>query len=911
MTDHSAVPGRRQFLKTSLSAALGAGLVSLEPADANSTRRGPSRSVRTDSFRVVDAFDRPDTYYHGDGWESLTPGYWKIEDGALRRRLRTRGGETRQQNWFPWHWETHTDHAMPLEYDPSQPFGMLMRRDWELEGGYALQMQGRVLGLPPTESGEVERKDHTPGYGLIGLAFGSSTLFESWTGRGDPGDAAWMALWRDDGRFGIYDHATDAPRPARKGTERHAPGLSVGDRFTIELCVEEAGSGRVRVEAVLHARGETVIQAVEEVDAASFTDGYFGLVGRGLLDVEIEEVAIDPGENTSLEAPLNECHMAYPLGQTLEERAEGWQCRFVSLFRSEGEEAAIRIAETPDPEDGWESVPVAGTGAIVTNDFRRNTALIDAVLPGSPADQTFYYTVWKDGENVTADPRIGTDAVGAGTGFIGEVPEDGGYLGRLPQLAPPYRLCGLSCHAVTGNQPDLPDDGAYGAWWLHDQPTPEAFRHLEEYDYQVMLWEDDVWYMELTMSPLSTDDAYRVVTNTMGGPTSRWQMMRHWNVINPGDHDHGLDDVKGPEQYILRNEEGLGHDPEYLRRNFEIVSHLTRGEARPSGRGNPKRWARWQMPNEDFSLIICDGRIWRGSQETDVWEGEGWGLQNNLYDRTNPNRTLLGEEQFAWLQETVRTDPAPLLCLTGINGLHTVWQGKLQSEATGEVFRQDDRVAADYAGWVKAGSDRVIDLLGSRSGVVSVYGDVHTGSILKNTEHGLYEASFGPIGRSGSRSVKQGFGRSMTDFDGRDVEVEALYHDTYQNPDLDPLEGPSYWNVLEMVFDPREEETDIQLRIRNLVDPPSEAPRGGGSVGVSLSDTGRSPASRLPDISLLSNARVQVMRPNGRPVRAMRTREDGTLADRSLADVPPGEELLLVARRGEESESAVVSTEAT
>jgi hypothetical protein len=55
-----------------------------------------------------------------------------------------------------------------------------------------------------------------------------------------------------------------------------------------------------------------------------------------------------------------------------------------------------------------------------------------------------------------------------------------------------------------------------------------------------MLWEDDVWYLELAFPPPSVDDAYKVITTTLGGPTTRWQMMRHWNVLNPGDHDYGL-----------------------------------------------------------------------------------------------------------------------------------------------------------------------------------------------------------------------------------------------------------------------------------------------------------------------------------------------------------------------------------
>ena len=161
---------------------------------------------------------------------------------------------------------------------------------------------------------------------------------------------------------------------------------------------------------------------------------------------------------------------------------------------------------------------------------------------------------------------------------------------------------------------------------------------------------------------------------------------------------------------------------------------------------------------------------------------------------------MLDEEQFAWLQEVIRTDSSPLICLTGINGLHTVWTSGKKYSNTEDDFRQRDRVAADYAGWVAAGSDGVIELLGSRDGIVSVYDDVHNGAILKNTKHRLYECSFGPIGRTEGRAAISGFGPAMKDYDGRDMLVKALYHMAYGTPELQPRTGPMYWNFMEMEF---------------------------------------------------------------------------------------------------------------
>ena len=33
--------------------------------------------------KILDDFERADSRYHGHGWESMSPGYWKLEDEAL------------------------------------------------------------------------------------------------------------------------------------------------------------------------------------------------------------------------------------------------------------------------------------------------------------------------------------------------------------------------------------------------------------------------------------------------------------------------------------------------------------------------------------------------------------------------------------------------------------------------------------------------------------------------------------------------------------------------------------------------------------------------------------------------------------------------------------------------------------
>ncbi len=856
------------------------------------------------------SFDRPDSLYHGDDWETLNPGYWQIEGKALRRRIHSLGDRARKTG-FPYHYETHGrqlgSYSMPVDYDPSLPPGLIWHRHWRLQGNYGVVLKGRVVAEAhgPLEGDDDTWRMYQPGYGLLGLAFASATLYESFGMAGGNGKAAWIAAWTDDGYFGVREHGSDAVIALER-----APRPKAGDEYEVGIRVAGGTADRATLEASLtiEGRGQVASVQVEGVDRTKHLTGFVGVAGRGLLDFSASSFTVEPGANAPLSPATNECHMCYALGDTLRRDGGSWQVRFVGLFRGDGDEAAVRVADAPQPQGGWASVPVAGSAPIVNNDFRRNTAVIDATLPRNPAETDLYYTVWKDGRDVTGDPRLGTDAVGIGTGQVGEVPASGSYVGRLPCLSAPYKLCGLSCHAIHGGGPKLPDAGRGGGFFVHDQPTPGAYRHLEEYGFQVMMWEDDVWYMELLLYPPSPDDAYKVVTTTLCGPATRWQMMRHWNTINPGDHDYGMDDVKGPEQIAIRSHDDLGQDRDYMRRNFQIVHHLVTGDDAPSATANPKKWRRWKMPNRDFSLLILDSRLWRSSQDTSIWDDQGWGEKESLYSRRDVTRSLLGEEQFAWLRETIRTDSSALICLTGINGMHTIWTGDGRRPDAKTVLGERDRVAADYAGWVAAGADRVLDVLGSREGVVTVYGDVHVGMILKNLEHRVFECSFGPIGRSGGRGVKEGFGPRMRDFDGRDLKIKALYHQRYDTPDLRKLDGPFYWNFLEMEFDPRGADPRIGLRVRNLVDPPSETPRGGGSVQEVAARTGRPPTCSLPAVKLLPAADVLLTRLDGRPLRGARTLADGTLPVRGLVGVAPGESILATARSGGEVAAELIVT---
>ena len=895
---------RRQFVKQ--SAILASAGVAVTRAD----RAGADIKPSVNKIE----FPAQDSLVHPPQWESLNPGYWKVENGKLRRRL-TNVGDRARKTGFPFHYESKGG-VMETDYDPSLPTGILYRRDQFLTGKYSIHAQFtyHADATGPGDDDDASWKMFQPGYGLMGVVIGSKCLLESYNKITN----ATQIAWSDDGRITIVDRARWKKGVGQQHEKYAQPAFILSPGDTVDMWVDVVPDGKQSDVRVRLRRGEDIATWSKKLPATQ-TEGYVGVLGRGLIDFSVNAITIQSETAGPLAVQTSPCLACYPLGDTLTQNDDGdWTVRFVAIFESDGNEVEVRITNTEHPSRSWETIPVAGSAKIINNDFRRNTAVIEATLPHHPGETDLFYTVWKDGVDVTADARMGTRAVGPGTGLVGDVPESGNYVGRLPKLAAPYKLCGLSCHAITSGLQQKTDrgyeiTGARDLWQFRDQPTEGAYAHLEDYNFQVMVWEDDVWYMELVLYPPSTDDAYKIITQSICGPTSRWQLMRHWNVINPGDHDYGMDDIKGPEQIAIRTHDGLGQDASYMRRNFQIVHHLITGAEEVDPLANPKKWRAWKMPNQDFTFVILDSRLWRSSQNVDIWREFGWENFKSLYDRTDPTRSLLGEEQFAWLHELLATDSSRLICLTGINGLHTIWTGGAGDFESGKhpmKFSQRDRVTADYAGWVKAGADRVLEMLGSRDGVVTVYGDVHNGSIMTNAQHRVIECSFGPIGRSGGRGVIPGFGPTMKDVDGRDVTIHALYHKQYADPELSAHAGgePFYWNFLEMEFDPRKEDPTIGMRIRNLVDAPEQDPRGGGSLETRASQTGRQPSCRLPQVKTIPNAEIRILTIDGRPIRGTTSLPDGRVPVAGLIDIQPGEEVLILAHRQNEADATKVVT---
>ena len=914
--DEKLALDRRKFIATTSAVAVGAalsGAVSTTLGSSNFAATATTRLPNTDTLK----FSGPDSLFYGHEWQSLNPGFWKIENGSLRRRVSNFGDRARSTG-FPFHAATH-GWKFETEYDPSLLPGLVYWSQWKLKNKFSVSAKFtyRAARPEPKDGDDAKWKMYRDGFGQMGIAIGAKNLQESYTQVIN----VLQVVWSDDQQLKLVvpNSKNKNGKPQAELSDSVATvNLEPGAECNLLVSVEPINENKSKLVGTLTFNEKEF--SIEQEVPNTLVEGYCGVTSQGLIDFEVNQFHVEPFDNKPLDIGITDCFACYPLGDSLKQVGDQWVVKFVGLFASDGDNVEIRVSDSESPQGGWENVPVAGKAQIVNNKWRRNTAIVNTTLPVNPGEKTLYYTVWKDGVDVTGDNRIGTDACGPGSGFVGDVPSQGTYVGRLPQLVAPYKLCGLSCHAINKGLQHRDGDGwkmtgHKDDWIIRDQPTKEAYKHLEEYDFQVMVWEDDVWYMELVMYPPSTDDAYKIVTHSICGPTSRWQLMRHWNVINPGDHDYGMDDVKGPEQLAIRNVEGLGQDCDYMRRNFQIVHHLTTGAEEVDPLINPKKWRAWKMPNRDFTFIVCDSRLWRSSQDVDIWDDAGWGKFKSLYDRTDPTRSLLGEEQFGWLQEQLATDSSPLICLTGISGMHTIWAGakfgKTQPSKDHPMhFEQRDRVTADYAGWVKAGADRVLELLGSRQGIATVYGDVHNGCVMTNKHHRIIECSFGPIGRSGGRGLIPGFGPEMKDVDGRELNIHALYHAKFSDPSQTGHgeNDPFYWNFLEMEFDPAHQDPKIGMRIRNLIDPPTETPRGGNALETTASQTGRIAQSQLGAFSTLANADVRFSDVQGKPICATRSNSDGVVAVQMMVDVPVETKIVMTAFDGTKSDSRVFAT---
>ena len=118
----------------------------------------------------------------GSVWESLNPGYWRTQNGCLRRRVRAFGDRARKTG-FPFHYESAAvpDGRMSTAYDPSLPMGTIWHRHWRLSGNFEIQLTGVVKGLTQRQQANDDPtwRMYQTGYGFFGVSIGGQTQFES------------------------------------------------------------------------------------------------------------------------------------------------------------------------------------------------------------------------------------------------------------------------------------------------------------------------------------------------------------------------------------------------------------------------------------------------------------------------------------------------------------------------------------------------------------------------------------------------------------------------------------------------------------------------------------------------------------------------------------------------------------
>ena len=254
---------RRSFLKTSATVAL------VAAGESTSTARAASERLQ-----VVDDFDRSDSLYHGDGWESLNPGYWQIENGSLRRRL-TNVGDRARRTGFPFHAETHQQKAMVMDYDPSLPHGTIHRRDWYLTGNYTIAIELTVRGrsVDRREGDNSDWKMYQKGYGLMGISFGAKTQFDSY----GVSNRAWRLVWSDDGKLHIQPPTRNRNQNSKpKGISKPAQQLKPGDNVTLMLQVTGDNQRTATVNgSIVSSDGATITTTKLENVPRNYVEGWW------------------------------------------------------------------------------------------------------------------------------------------------------------------------------------------------------------------------------------------------------------------------------------------------------------------------------------------------------------------------------------------------------------------------------------------------------------------------------------------------------------------------------------------------------------------------------------------------------------------------------------------------------------
>ena len=339
---------RRAFLEGA-AGATGAALA------ASAIPQHPISSQSVNSKQGVESeflFDRSNSNYHGHQWQTLNPGFWKIENGALRRRLQNYGDRARRTG-FPFHAETH-NFAYKTDYDPSLDCGVIYAPQWKLSGEYQLETEFTYHADRPAvpKGDQSDWKMYQDGYGLMGVAIGSKSVFQSYNRLGQLISIG----WNDKQQLVIMGPAKNAKKSSQAGLSAandsilkstDAMQLNPGDRCRLIVHVQPSEDNRCQIRVTFSANSKTV--SLTHSLPIQKTEGFVGVLSRGLIDFDVTRFKVQPYQNEPLKIGHADCLVCYPLGDTLALKGGNWHVRFVGMFASDGKKIEIRVADSPAP----------------------------------------------------------------------------------------------------------------------------------------------------------------------------------------------------------------------------------------------------------------------------------------------------------------------------------------------------------------------------------------------------------------------------------------------------------------------------------------------------------------------------------------------------------------------------------
>lgn len=250
----------------------------------------------------------------------------------------------------------------------------------------------------------------------------------------------------------------------------------------------------------------------------------------------------------------------------------------------------------------------------------------------------------------------------------------------------------------------LPSRIAFGSCAHQDKPQPILDTVVARQPDLFVYLGDNIYGDTLDMQVLA--DKYA----TLGGKPEFKRLVANVPVLSIwDDHDYGWNDAG--KEYPFREE------------SKDIFMDFWRVPESSARRQHPGIYGahRWEQDGRILQVILLDTRTFRDPLKlNDDGPGET-GFKNEYQPDDDPDKTLLGEAQWNWLEETLR-QPADL-----------------------RIICSSIQFGHEYNGWeswtnLPAEQQRLVGLIGKTSadGVLLISGDVHWGEISRRDFSDLY-----------------------------------------------------------------------------------------------------------------------------------------------------------------------------